>query len=93
MKRPQLVVLHPQAPKEIHEVLSDYVFQMGSLHCFFAIEIAPGPFFSEFGATKTKEGNEYLAWKVQLPNSYILAIAETNKKNPQIGFLSDLPHT
>jgi len=79
------VMLHPDAPKELLEMLERYVHIHQPVSFLIAANVEPLGHFLEvemFG----KDDKE-APWKIQIPVSYVLAIADVSKSKIRPGFL------
>lgn len=83
------VVLHANAPPEIHVLLSDFLSLHKGLAYLFSRSISTDGRFlhCEFLSDKTDKA----AWKVRIPVEFAMAIIDMSDEQQRAGFLAEFP--
>ena len=79
------VLLNPESPPSILELLSDYVRARGSFSFVFCDSVEPHGAYVELGLVR----EERPPWKVSIPCSCVLAICDASEPKGEFGFLGN----
>lgn len=79
------VLLNPESPTSILELLSDYIRERGSFSFVFCDSVEPHGGYVELELVREERD----PWKVSIPYSCVLAICDASGPKGEFGFLSN----